>query len=608
MLGRVTANRRLSRGVGRRIGEDKPVSGAGEEQEGRFSISQRLQQHMVRLHTVVEMGVIGEPPAEQARRILADSTTALDFDYGELGEEREGEESGYARLCAVGDGASKLQTGIGWRGVQRDRAAVIFDTLQDEIAQDHAVAALGLRSLLFWPFVAEGKRCVLTLGWKQPRQEFIGEEEIQYLNFLAALVSRLLEALERQRRIAERADTDVLTGIPNRAAVLDHLTRALSAAQREDLRVALLYVDLNHFKRMNDEHGHSVGDIALRDIALRIQGVLRRHEMCGRFGGDEFCVVVSSFKEDDELAVIAKRVLDAIAEPVTVDETLTLNASASIGIAVYPRDGTTASEMLSRADAAMYRAKRAGTAAFAFCDASVPTTVERPVELGTVNFHSQFVLCYQPIVAARNGRPVAAEVLPRWLHPQGMRSPETLLRAAQAQGLLGEFDPLILRAVLDRLTEIRNIADLWLHVNVAEPSEALIEALPRETAPLAFELSEAQVAAEPYRYVAFASACRARGLRVGLSQFGSGDLSLRTLTELRPDFVKLVGAVHGQPGALKMMIDQAHHLGASVIGEAVETPSERQWLAANGADALQGFEICSPLAEQDFAAWLRRYR
>lgn len=581
------------------------LAGPGHGDEVDFRSMDRLQQHMVRLHAVVEMGVIGESPAEQARRILADSTAALDFDYAELGEQSAGE---YVRLCAVGAGAEQLQSGIGHAGMGHEKPHVVFDTLADELAHDHAVAALGLRSVMYWPFAVEGKRCMLMLGWKHPRSEFITEEQIRYLDFLTGLVSRLLEALERQRRIAERADTDQLTGIPNRAAVLDYLNRALSAAQRDDSRVALLYIDLNHFKKINDEHGHGVGDVALRSIALRIQSVLRKHEICGRFGGDEFCVVVSSFKDDDELAIIARRILDVLAEPV-LHEGLSLNASASIGIAVYPRDGTAAPDIIARADRAMYRAKREGGAAYAFYADSAATAVERPLNIDPANFRTQFMMCYQPIIAARGGRPIAAEVLPRWLHPEGMRSPEAFLRAAREQGVLQELDAMIVRLVLEKAGELRNISDITFHINVAQPSESLVEALPADAVSLAMEVSEAQVAAEPYRYIAFAGACRSRGIRFGVSDFGSANLSLRTFAELRPDFVKIrAGAEEAQRDSLRIVIEQAHHLSCSVIGEAVETAAEHQWMIANGVDALQGFEISSPLAEQDFLTWLRRYR
>jgi diguanylate cyclase (GGDEF)-like protein len=579
---------------------------AVENDQSQSSGAERLQQHMVRLHAVAELGVIGEPPTEQARRILVDSTDALNFDYAEIGEQAQGQE--YVRLCSAGEGADKVDLGIGFHGIHREKPHFIFDVPTEPIGKESAIAELDLHSILFWPFTAEGKRCVLTLGWKKPRDRFVSEEEIRYIEFLAGLVSRSLEVLEGQRRIAERADTDLLTGIPNRAAILDRLNLAMSAAQRDASRVSVLYIDLNGFKKVNDTYGHAVGDGALRTIARRIQSVLRRHEVCGRFGGDEFCVVVSSFKDDDELAIIARRILGALTEPV-VTEGLTLSTSASVGIAVYPRDGATANELLARADRAMYRAKRERGPAFAFCADTEATMVEGPIRIDAATFGTQFMLCFQPIIAARGGRPIAAEVLPRWLHPQGMRAPEVFLRAARDQGVMRELDAMIVRAAFEKASELRRIADIAYHVNVSEPSETLIEALPRDAVALSIEVSEEQVATEPYRYIAFAAACRARGLRFGVSDFGTGGLSLRVFAELRPDFVKVRADMdEGYRESLPVLIDQAHQLACSVIGESIETTAEHQWLVANGVDALQGFEISSPLAEQDFFTWLRRYR
>jgi|SRR5579884_1532175 len=577
--------------------------------------SEKLQRHMFRLHAVVEMGVIGEAPAEQARRILHDSISALGFDYGELGESTN--DDGYVRLCAVGEGASQTQHGIGARGLDREKPYIVFDTHQDEV-QDPATAALGLRSLLFWPFAVEGKRCVLALGWKTVRNEFFTEEEIQYLNFLAALISQLLVALESQRKIVERADTDSLTGIPNRAAVLVHLGSAISGAQRDNSRVALLYIDLDNFKKINDDHGHAVGDEALCIIADRLRSVVRKHEMCGRLGGDEFCLVVSSFRDEQELEVVARRVLQTLREPVVLKDGLRLSATCSVGIAIYPRDGETAAEVIDHADKAMYRAKRDRSAAFAFYESAGPAApAPAPsdgAKIDLANFPSQFVLCFQPIVAARSGRPIAAEVLPRWLHPDGMRLPERFLSAARDQGVMDKLDRLILKAAAAKAAAGHEFTQFTFHVNVAEADVSLLDALPRGPLPIALEISEQQVANEGNRYVELASACRARGFRLGLSNFGSGELSLRMLAELRPDFVKINAAdMREKTGNVankdyvQTLIDHAHRMGFFVIGEAIETAAERQWFVANGVDALQGFEIASPLTEQDLLAWLRRY-
>lgn len=583
------------------------MRGPGPEGDAHSRSASPLQEHLARLHAVVSLGLVGKPPVEQARHILEDARAVLAFDYAEVGERLPGGE--YVPLCAVGVHGDEELRGIGVACGDADKPQLVFDTLHDPIGNAEGIVALGTRSMLFWPFAALGNRCMMTFAWQQPRTRFVSEDEIQYLEFLASVVSRLLEDLERQRTIAKRADTDLLTGVANRAAILEQLDRAVSAAKRDGSKLGLLYIDLNNFKKINDIHGHAAGDGTLRAIALRLQSVLRKHEMCGRVGGDEFCVVVSSVKDDDDLAAIARRIIEALTEPIVYGD-MSVDASASIGIAVYPRDGATTDELLARADRAMYRAKREGAASFAYFEAEAPPErrPEPALHMEERAFRSQFMICYQPIVAARTGRPIAAEVLPRWLHPEGMRSPEAFLRAAREQNALPQLDELIARLVLDRAGELR-LADITLHLNVSEPNENLIEQLPLHAVSLAVEVSEAQVAAQPYRYVAFAASCRSRGLRFGISDFAAHHLSLRALLELRPDFVKVrAGGDDARAESLTMIIEQAQRLSSSVIGEAVETTAQYQWLLANGVDAVQGYHICAPMAEQDFLTWLQRYR
>jgi EAL domain-containing protein (putative c-di-GMP-specific phosphodiesterase class I) len=194
-----------------------------------------------------------------------------------------------------------------------------------------------------------------------------------------------------------------------------------------------------------------------------------------------------------------------------------------------------------------------------------------------------------------------------------MRLPEKFLQAAQEQGVEGKLDALIVQSSIQRVMQ-HNASQCALHVNLAVPDKTLLDALPQNGVHLSFEVSEQQVAAEPGRYLDFAAACRSRGYRVGLAHFGWGQLPLRVLAEMRPDFVKISvadlresGAHRGEPDVLPTMVQQAHHLSSFVIAEAIETQSEREWLAASGVDALQGWAISSPLAEEDFFIWLRRY-
>ena len=559
---------------------------------------------MTRLHALLDLG-LAEPPAAQVAKILDDAKPALDFDYAEVGYGG----SEYTKVFAAGNEVTPERPGIGWRGAHLTKPRMIFDTKQDEVADDHSIAAARVRSLLFWPLASEGDPRVLTLGWNKPRSEFISEDEIQYLNFLAALISRLLDAADDQKKINERVHTDALTGLHNRAAILDHLEQQISAAQRSNSQVAVLYLDLNQFKMVNDTYGHSVGDGALAEIGRRMQSVLRKHETVGRIGGDEFAVVVSAFKDAVELEGIAARLLRALSAPILY-QGVHLNTSASVGIALYPRDGQNVRDLLAQADLAMYTAKRSGPATFAFHSSGGESAAPK-LRLDPEHFENQFLLCYQPIIFARTERMLGAEVLVRWLQPAGgLALPKMLLQAAIQQDCLPQFERLMLTTAVRKATALsKEAGPLSLHVNVADPDDALLEAAPNTTASIALEFNEEQIASNPDRYIEFFTAARAAGYRVGISQFGSGFLSLRSFARMQIDFVK-VGPEYFREAmrsarALRTLVDQAHSASSSVIAEGVETELEREILTSNGVDALQGYSICSPLTEQDFLSWTR---
>ncbi len=577
--------------------------GTGEFDHGRLHV------HLTRLHALIEMG-IDAPPKEQIRKIVADSTSALAFTYAEVGIE-DADNEDVVCVCKVGDDERQGRT-IGRRALRLQKPLLIFDAQDDPVSIEPLVRDLGLRSLLFWPFVVEGRSCVLSFGWKVARSNAISEDEIQYLNFLAALISRLLSAAERNRKIADRINKDSLTGLRNRAALFEHLSTSLSSAERTGSQVAVLYIDLNRFKNVNDTYGHAIGDAALAELSSRMQSVLRKHEIAGRIGGDEFAIIVSTFAAEEELDGIARRVLRAIGAPVLI-QNINLDVDASIGVAIYPRDALNASDLFGKADAAMYQAKSKGGSAYSFYSRPVEAAAQVPLRVDAMHFDSQFVLCYQPIVAAQTARLLGAEVLVRWLHPdRGLILPSPLLKALADQQALTAFERLLITTALRKAGSMSgDLGALTLHLNVSQPDDSLLDGSSSMLRHIALEFSEEQVAREPELYVKFMAACRARGYRVGLSHFGSGALSLRTFCELQLDFVKIhAGSLREESAArrpqfVKSLVDQAHAVNCSVIAEQVESESERVWLTAGGVEALQGFEISSPLTEQDFLNWAR---
>ncbi len=356
----------------------------------------------------------------------------------------------------------------------------------------------------------------------------------------------------------------------------------------------MLYVDLNGFKQVNDSHGHALGDQAIAETAARMRAVLRRHEMAGRIGGDEFAVVVK-FDSPADLEAVAQRLIEAIAEPMTFGG-VRVRLNASIGIATFPEHAGSADELLSRADSAMYVAKRGNGPHYAFYD---PQNKPRLPSAPPVHEAAPpFVFCFQPIVDARTGRIVAAEALIRWFDPlRGLVLPTALNEG-------GSMPRHIDRSVVDTLTRgeyAQTLRALPIHVNVSEADDELLAASSGD-AVIALEIPESLVANEADRYAEFIRNARKSGVRVGLSDFGGAGLPLRFLADLPIDFVKI-----GKMSAVtaRAAIAQAHHFGWTVIAENVEEETQRDWLVSAGVDAVQGYQICSPLTHRDFTNWLR---
>jgi diguanylate cyclase (GGDEF)-like protein len=607
---------------------------------------ERPQAQLARLRALWDLALADDTSQTQIDGVLQEALAALHCDYVEVWNGTR------ARIAYAGDEAPTRL--IGPSALSRDAAdkpTMFFrDPKQSGPVQD-LLRSLGWAAVLICPFQSTESRSILSFAWRNPRQTFVSEAELQYVDFLAHVVSRLIELADKQRRINDRMLIDSLTGLHNRAATLDHVSLMLSQANRTGTQLAVLYIDLDGFKTINDSYGHAFGDKTLAEAATRMRSALRRHEIAGRIGGDEFAVLVN-FNDETEIEAIAQRLLSKIAAPMIFDA-IEVRLRASLGIAMFPRDGTSAEELLAHADAAMYMAKRRKGTGYAFYEsgryeempaapvspqiesirhveeraAEGPVAEERIAEERVAEERAtevrgaeepvcegerSFILCFQPIVDARTGRPIAAEALIRWLHPTYGLLPPSRHTDNGTEGVPEYTD----RAVMDVLLESDQYRDMYrslpIHVNISEAAEELLSAHPASKANIALEISEAVVAQYPDRYAEFIRQIRERGFGVGITSFGSVGLPLPYLAELQLDFVKIgpkliPGKIFGagSSAAAKAAIKQAHHFGWPVIAENVEDEAQREWLLAAGADALQGYYVCSPLTQRDFSNWLR---
>jgi len=423
------------------------------------------------------------------------------------------------------------------------------------------------------------------------------------------------------RRLRHQALHDALTGLPNRTLLQRRSARAL----RGDDPAAMLLIDLDRFKEVNDTLGHDHGDALLVEVAGRLGGALRRGDTLARLGGDEFAVLVDGAPDRAAVIELAGRLRDVLRRPFAL-RGVAVELEASIGIAFYPEHGTSAGGLLQRADVAMYDAKRGGHGIATYAAERDPYSEDRLgllAELRRAIEHDELVLHYQPTVSLRSGELTGVEALVRWQHPaRGLLGPDEFVPLAERTGAVADLT----RWVVDRaLAQHRAWRDAGLEVPVAvnlAAANIVDVTLPGAIAALlerhgvagdrlACEISEHTVMADPVRAADVLEGLRALGVRLSLDDFGTGHSSLAYLKRLPLDEVKIdrsfvAGMTEDENDAVivRSTIDLARNLGLRVVAEGVETAEIMHALADLRCDTAQGYFISRPLpaAELDLQA------
>jgi diguanylate cyclase (GGDEF)-like protein/PAS domain S-box-containing protein len=429
-----------------------------------------------------------------------------------------------------------------------------------------------------------------------------------------------------EQRIRFHANHDSLTGLVNRRTLMESLNDSVIRAERADNRLAVLYLDVNRFKDINDSFGHSVGDELLRQVARRLKACIRASDIIGRMGGDEFVVILPSVADRSTAEVCVGKVLYAFAEPFAIND-LELYSSTSIGVALYPDDAESPESLLSRADAAMYHAKRNGRP-FTFFDIEMDRQVVDRVnmenDLRRAVAEDQFRLVFQPKVDVEKGAIIGAEALIRWRHPdRGDVSPAAFIPIAERAGLIGAIDDWVLKEACAQVARWRaeglvlqsisvNLSPAQFHDGrLSDKVKAALALAGLAPSVLELEITETMMASDVDRAIDILGQLTALGVRVSLDDFGTGYSSLAYLklfpvSTLKIDrtFVDDLPYDTKDAAIINSIIALAANLGFAVIAEGVESEDQAEFLAANGCSLMQGYLFSRPVDAQAFGRLL----
>lgn len=455
-------------------------------------------------------------------------------------------------------------------------------------------------------------------------------------------LKRLVPAIERElrdfqvRRERKRAEErlaylayyDPVTDLPNRSLLLDRMSQALAYGHRHDSPVAVMFLDLDRFKAINDTFGHAAGDQLLKVVAQRLTHYVRESDTVARLGGDEFVVVITEMGHLSDAIRIAQGILQVMADPVVI-EGQELYISASIGIAVYPNDGNDIPTLLKKADAALYRAKELGRNNYQAytqeMDVKAATRVELENDLRSAFDKGQFKLLFQPKTSLLTGKITGAEALLRWEHPQwGALPPAEFLPLLEESGMINQVGAWIMTEACKRnkAWQQQGLAPITVSVNVSArqiQNGALVETVAQALAEsgldakyLELELTEERITQNIENSDRVLDSLRQMGVHLASDDFGTGFSSLSYLQRFPIGSVKIDTSFttelpHSRESSsiALAVIAMAHSLNLRVVAEGVETPEQLNFLNTHGCDEVQGSLVCEPIAADKLEALLR---
>lgn len=485
----------------------------------------------------------------------------------------------------------------------------------------------GYRSMGIFPLMRDNHPVGLFTLYA-PEPDFFDMEEVKLLTELTANISYALEFLEKENKLNYLAYHDALTGLPGRTLFQDRLTQAITNAHRHEDTLGVLFIDLDHFKNINDSLGHHAGDILLKQVAALFTSCMREDDTVARLGGDEFVVILPNMASEDEAWMVSQKILKLMTKPFTI-ESHELFITCSIGIALYPKDGKDAKTLLQSADGALYLAKNKGRNNAQFCTAEMNSkALERLTlenDLRQALNRQEFLLHYQPRVDMISGEITGMEALVRWQHPvQGLLYPTQFIPIAEESGLIVPLGEWVLRTACEqnKAWQRAGLKPVNIAVNLSArqfKQQDLVELISRvlketELSPsyLELELTESMVMQHVEAAISTLNQFKKIGVKISIDDFGIGYSSLNYLKHFPIGFLKIdqsfvrdITTNRDDAAIAKIIISMAHDLGLKVIAEGVQTEEQKSFLHLHSCDEIQGFFYSKPIPAEEFETLLK---
>jgi len=539
------------------------------------------------------------------------------------------ESSGLQTLALARSKVANMPTLVILSGLSDEAVALqaVQSGAQDYLIKGQVDSALLVRSIRY---AMERSRAEESLRQAHAELENrVQERTAELANAFAALKAEIAERKLAEENVLYLAHHDALTGLPNRVLLQDRLRQAIAHARRNASQVAVLFIDLDHFKHINDSFGHHMGDRLLKAVAIRLQECLRECDSLARFGGDEFVLCLPELPGNTSATSVAQKIQEALVAPFDVDA-CQMHVSASIGISTYPHDGVTVDALMRAADTAMYHAKGNGRRNYQFFTAALNEAVQQRVKLEqrlrSALAHDELELHYQPQVDLARGKIFSAEALLRWRQPG--RSPIScgpFIAIAEETGLILSIGEWTLRQACSELKRWHEAGHSGMHVAVNlsprqfyqpgfhEAIKAIIVESGVPPGNVDLEITEGVFLERNDENLAALQELSKFGIQLAVDDFGTGYSSLAYLmlfpvntVKIDQSFVRKINTDRNATALVVAIISMAHSLGLKVLAEGVETVEQVRFLQSHGCSSAQGFFYSKAVSSSDFERLLNK--